>query len=285
MYQGGLKPPPGGSFSKQEIDAMVETGLNEKIPVSGGGLSKTRGKIDDINQTVSGKIADGAAAGKTVDPVKVAAETQRSEKAFTTVDPADKEPIAGVRDRFLEKNSNQYKYTKVRPAAEDATGYVPEGQGVTKEPRPIPVDEAQKLKSNTYRDIRESYGEQSSAVREAKKDLARGLKEGIYEHYPELRTLGKQEKVLIDLENALERFSNRHGNRDVVSVGGPLKVLAATAMGHPGTGLVGAALEMPGIKSRLAIALKASTRAQRSAARGRQITNAVTRETAATEQQ
>lgn len=278
MYQGGLKPPPG-TFSSEEVGAMVDKGLNDGIPVSGSGLEKTRGKIDTINKTVAKTIGEGAEQGKAVDPVRVASKTERSMEAFRTVDPADQAPITGVRDRFVDKNSTKAPYTKVAPGV-DEPGYVEIGKGETSVPKQIPVDEAQRLKQNTYRDIRESYGEQASGVREAKKDLARGLKEQIYEHFPELQQLGQEEKVLIDLENALERYSNRHGNRDMVSLGGPAKIgtLAAVGGGVGATaGAIGALLEIPAVKSRLAIAIRAAQRNQRRAARGRQVTNAASR--------
>lgn len=260
MYQGALKPPPG-SFKREEVAAMVDKGLVEGIPVSSKGLGTVRNRIDAIDDQVAGMIKEGAEAGKTVDPTKVASYTKRAEEAFTTVDPADINPIHGVRDRFLEKQSVKAPYTKVKPATEEGlTGYVPIGKGETSIPKPIPIDEAQALKRNTYRDIRESYGEQSSAVREAKKDLARGLKDGVYAHYPELKALGSSEKVLVDLETALERFANRHGNRDLIGLGGPAKILTgATAGGAGGAmGALAAALEIPFVKSKLAIALKKS---------------------------
>jgi hypothetical protein len=278
MYQGGLKPPPG-TYSAKEVTDMVDKGLNDGIPVSGSGLNKTRGKIDSINQQVAGTIKEGAEQGKTVDPVRAASQTERSMEAFKTVDPADQAPIVGVRDRFLDKNSTKAPYTKVSPGI-DEPGYVAVGEGSTSVPKSIPVDEAQRLKQNTYRDIRESYGEQASGIREAKKDIARGIKDQIYEHFPQLKELGREEKVLIDLENTLERYSNRHGNRDMVSLGGPAKIGTLTAVGGgvgATIGALGALIEIPAVKSRLAIAIRAAQRNRSRAARGRQVVNAVTR--------
>lgn len=284
LYESALKPPRG-TFDMSEVEAMVNKGLDEKIALSGmmpgKALDKTRGKIDAINDTVNKTIEEGNNAGKAVDPVKVAGYTDRSIERFTTVDPADKAPIIATRDRFLDKHSDKYPYTKIRPAVDDATGFVPVGEGVATYPRPIPVKDAQRLKQNTYRELRDSaFGEQVGAAREAKKDLARGLKEGVYDHFPQLREMGKAEKSLIDLENAIEMFATRYRNRDVVGLGGPAKVLTGSAMGGvvgQGVGLLGAMLEMPAIKTRIAIALRSAARGQRGPARGRQAMNAATR--------
>lgn len=285
LYQSALKPPTG-MMSEADEAQMIRTAMDEKVVLpfigtSESALEKVRGKVDAIDSEVAGTIAKGDAAGKTVDPVKVSGYTKRAEAAFETVDPADSAPIRGVRDRFLDEHTNEYPYTEIRPAVDDATGYVPVGTGVTKEPRPIPVGEAQKLKRNTYREIRDSYGEQSSAVREAKKDLARGLKEEIYNHFPELRALGQKEKALINLESALERFAKRQGNRDLIGIGTPISGGAVSAVtGSPTSGAVAmllrAAIDQPGVKSRLAIALRASARAKRGPAIGRQATTAAT---------
>lgn len=285
MYQSSLKPPPG-SYKASEVEAMVNSGLDNRIPVSRKGLGIARDKIDAMNKTVADKIATGAAEGKTVDPDRVAKYTDRSMEAFKTVDPADQSPIAGVRDRFIAEHSDTVPYTKIAPATEgvsDTTGYVPVGMGETRIPKPIPIDEAQKLKSNTYRDIRDSYGEQASAVRETKKDLARGLKDGILDHFPELRELGQNEKVMIDLENTLERFANRQGNRDMVGLGGPAKILTGATMGGAGevAGMLAAVMEKPEVKSRIAIALRSASRkigkaSARQPARIRQGLNAAT---------
>jgi hypothetical protein len=287
LYQRALKPPPS-MFDPPEQASMINAALDDKValPFVGNGtgaIEKVRGNIDNANKIVSAALDEGAAAGKTVDPAKVASHTNRSMERLTTVDPADKAPISGVRDRFLADHTNEYKYTKVRPAVEDGTGYVPTGEGVTKELRPIPIKEAQRLKTNTYRELRDSaYGEQVGPLREGKKDLARGLKEGVYEGlaetHPELRALGQYEKARIDLEAALEHFGKRQGNRDLINIGTPLTggaVGATTGSGAlaASAAFLSAALKNPGVLSRLAIALRAAKRLQQQPARGRQVAN------------
>lgn len=262
MYQSALKPST--ALPREDVAALVNAGLKEEIPVSAKGLEKTRTNIDQINTDIADTINKGAQQGKAVQPTKVAGYTSRSVDKFKDqVNPtADLGSIGGSTKEFLE---TQGKVTPANP------------QGI-----PIPVDKAQKLKQGTYSKLRDSYGEIGTAAKEAQKDLARGLKEEIYAQFPELRDKGLREKALIDLETTLERFANRHGNKDLVGIGSTIAGSAA----HAATGsnpiaaigmLAKSALDNPGIKSKIAIALKASKRAARQPARIRQGVNVVER--------
>jgi hypothetical protein len=268
QYQGALKPPPSW-FSPKEERVMITTALDEKIPLPfiGTGTSameKTRGKIDAINDTVAGTIKEGAAQGNTVDPVMVGSYTSRSLNKFgdQVDDLADVDAIKGVRDRFLERKGG------VTPANPAGT--------------PIPVDKAQQLKQGTYQKLRDSYGELSGAAKEAAKDLARGLKEEVYAQFPQLAGLGQKEKALIDLETSLERFAARQGNRDNIGLGTLMAGAGGGAVSGSGkmaiaVGIAKAALDNPGVKSRIAIALRAAARKQRTPAIGRQSVNVAER--------
>ena len=54
LYQSALKPPPG-SYSTAEVQNMVKTGLENKIPVSSEGVGKLGGLIKDLNKVVDRK--------------------------------------------------------------------------------------------------------------------------------------------------------------------------------------------------------------------------------------
>lgn len=266
MYQSALKPSSKDGLGS--IDEMTNAGLEAGIPVSRGGLDKTRAAIDTIDNQVESTIKAGAERGLTVDPTKVAGYTDRSIGKFIyqADNAADLAAVKGVRDRFLEQNSVKAPYTKIAPIVNEGSGFMPVGKGNTVMPRPIPVDSAHAMKRGTYRKLRDDYGELGSAPKEALKDLARGLKEGVYEHFPELRHLGQQEKVLIDLEQALERFAIRHGNKDLVGIGTPIFGTAAGVASGSGAGaalgaILKSAIDNPSIKSHLAIALKRASKA------------------------
>jgi hypothetical protein len=266
LYQSGLKPPTG-MLSEADESRMIQTAMDERIPLpfvgtSEKALTQTRGKIDAIDAQSKGTIAAGAAAGKTVDPNMVVGYTSRSYNKFKhQANPrADLDAIGKSGREFIETQGG------------DLSRGVPA--------KPIPVDKAQKIKQGTYSKLRDSYGELTGAAKEAQKDLARGLKEEIYDQFPELRELGKKEKALIDLEESLERFAKRQGNRDLVGIGTPITGGAVGAMTGNATvsgvaTLTKAAIDNPGVKSRIAIALRASARRGRTPARVRQAINAV----------
>ncbi len=227
-YQGALKPVTG--TPRPRVDSLVKGGLDYEIPVNAGGRLKNRTRIDEINNTVDTAIQN--AKGATVDPANVAAETNRSMKLFDTGMSSDQAPVIKMRDEFLNEN-----------------------------PNPIPIDKAQEMKRANYRMNKDAYGEQGVSTRETRKDIARGLKNGVYDALPpEIKLLGPEEGVRIDLEKALDRYANRHGNRDMMGIGTPIAATAIHAATGSGAGavaggLIKAAMEYPAIKSRIAIAL------------------------------
>lgn len=260
LYQSALKPAP--SLDPIEREAIIRTGLREGVVLNNDVVANVQKRIADINAKISEEIAARAEAGATVDPVKVAGYADRSAKRFAEqVNPdADLAAIGGVRKEFLQNNSTKAPFTKIRPGSEEELGrFVPDGEGVTVTPRPIPLDEAQRMKQGTYRKLKDSYGEQASAAREGQKDLARGLKDGIVEAFPEIANLNQNESALIALEGSLERFAGREGNHQLIGLGTPL-VLAATHSIAPT--FLKAALDNPNIKSRLAIALARASEKQ-----------------------
>lgn len=58
-YQSALKPPTG---DLGDARAMVNTGLQNGIPVSEAGVAKISSLVDQLNQTISSEIAEGSKA-------------------------------------------------------------------------------------------------------------------------------------------------------------------------------------------------------------------------------
>jgi len=172
---------------------------------------------------------------------------------------ADLSALEASKREFLNKHTDQAPYTKIAPSLDEG-GFVPNGEGSTPVERPLTLAEAQAEKVGTYRQLKDkAYGELKSSSIEAQKALARGLKEDVYAQYPELQALGAREGALIDLEGQLERYAARHGNRDAIGIGTPLKMIA----GGKVAGMLAGALEFPGVKSRLAIALNRAAQVSR----------------------
>jgi hypothetical protein len=231
LYQSALKPST--TLSRKEGVEILETGMQEKIPVSAKGLEMVRGKIDELRSQISEGIKARGAQGITVDSSKVV-KTLDDLEAFYKETPAPQshlDDLASLKEEFAAAHGQQ-----------------------------IPIDKAQKLKQNAYVLLRKSYGEMKSARVEGIKGIARGLKEQISEAYPEIAGLNERQSRLLDLEGVLERAVQRIDNHQMMGIGSGIAAGAGGAlMGKPGA-LVSFAgklvLDDPVVKSRIAIALR-----------------------------
>ncbi len=230
LYQSALKPT--WAMAKKQGMQMIDTGLGLKIPVSAEGAAALDTHIQNLRDAINQGIDQRTAAGRTVDSTKVVeALDGLKDWAKNTLDPQPKlEAIQKLEDNFI--------------AAHGQT---------------IPLDKAQQLKINTYGEIKNSYGEMSNVETEAKKQLARGLKEQISAVFPEVAGLNDQQSKALGLDEALTRAVWRIDNKDMLGIGLPLAASAGhAALGGPGltAAMVGKILlDNPAIKSRLAIVL------------------------------
>jgi hypothetical protein len=269
LYQSALKPST--TLSPEERAAIIQTGLKEGIPVSESGLNQVEQRIAEVNQQIADKIKSGAQAGATVDPTKVASRIDQAKKKFITVNPeADLAALDNSKAEFLRQHTPPTPQAPPQPPPSGLLGPngkpipppPPPPQAPPPTPQPIPLDEAQRLKQATYRKLKDSsFGEQTGAQKEGQKALARGLKEEIVSAFPELGQLNARDSALIKLNEELERFVGRSGNRELLGgIGTPLAAIAGEAAtgsvgGAVAAGALRAALGNPAIKSRLAIAL------------------------------
>jgi hypothetical protein len=232
LYQSALKPPPG-SYSTADVQGMVQTGLENKIPVSAGGIDRLNGLIKNLNQEVQAQIDAGAQAGQSVNKYAISSRLGATAKKFATqVNPAaDLNAVGASGNEFLDS-----------------------------QPTNIPVGDAQKLKSGTYQQLgNKAYGELSSATIEAQKSLARGIKEELETQFPEIKNLNAAESKLYDLQPALERAVRRIDNHDIISLGSKVAGGAGAVLGGAPGAVASTVMEkvlgMPLVKSQLAIAL------------------------------
>jgi len=235
-YESALKPST--AVSPADRAAAVQTGLQNSIPVSKAGLEKLGDLVDDLDAKKAAVIA--SSPGRTIDPYAVAQRTDATAQQFgnQVVAQPDLQAIQATKDQFLAER----------------------GQTPTTPAQPIPADQAQAMKSGTYQVLRGKYGEQGSAVVEAQKALARGLKEEIATQFPEIGNLNAAESKLLNLEPLLERAVARTGNHQAIGIGTPVAAAAGKALtGSTGAGAVIGALkgvlDNPLVKSRLAIAV------------------------------
>jgi hypothetical protein len=265
-YETALKPPPA-KYSQPQRSAMVQTALQNSIPVSKPGLEKLGDLIDDLNNKIAGEV--GSDPNRPIDTAKVAGYVDQAKARFAnqvTAQP-DLNAIEATRQQFLAERGAKPGTPAVPPqpiGLYDANGQQIMGPGSPANPptppQPIGAADAQAMKQGTYRVLRGKYGEQGSATVEAQKALARGLKDQIADAFPELKGMNAAESKLLDLQPVLERAVNRISNHQPIGIGTPILaggVKAAT--GSTGIGaaaaLYKAVVDNPVIKSRLAIAV------------------------------
>ena len=230
LYESAIKPST--TLSKEERMTRVTTALENNILPTQKGLDKIRSLISGIDDEVSNIIKTGPYKGNPINTDAVVKYLDElKDFAKKTVNPQDAlEDIAKVEQKFLEAKGTA-----------------------------MSVEDAHILKKNTYTELNKFYDKFTrNATIEAKKALARGLKEEVYALYPELRSMGKKEGALIALEESIERASSRISNRDIIGLGIPMKGAAGGIVGGaPGaiaTTAIGI-LDTPIVKSALAQAL------------------------------
>jgi hypothetical protein len=264
-YESAMKPSP--AIDASDRAAMVQTGLQNAIPISKGGVEKLSDLIDDLNSKIKGTIAQDP--NRPIDPNAVATRIDQVKDRFgnQVVAQPDLNAIEAQRQQFLAERGAKPGSPAVAPQPTgilDASGRpVMTAGSPAQPPTPAPMmgaQDAQSMKQGTYGILRGKYGEQGSAVVEAQKGLARGLKEEIATQFPEINNLNAAESKLLDLQPVLERAVNRISNHQVIGIGTPAVGAAAKAV----TGsspfaqaamIVKAVLDNPNVKSHLAIAL------------------------------
>jgi hypothetical protein len=235
QYQSALKPST--VLPRSEVQNMVQTGLNNAIPVSPSGIEKLGSMVDDLNQKIAGEIAKNP--NQPINKYSVASRLGKTAQQFgTQVNPeGDLNAVSESGNEFLRN-----------------------------QPTDIPASDAQALKQGTYRQLGDkAYGELSSATMESQKALARGLKEELAIAFPELSGLNAQDSQLLNLQDTLQRAVNRISNHQIAGIGTPMAAAGAKAI-TGSTGAAGVAALMkavfddPLVKSKLAIALNRASK-------------------------
>lgn len=187
LYQSALKPT--AAILKKSPD-VVKTGIKEGIKVSDSGLSKVTGIIDDIGDDVAKVIDQGIAEGKVV----------------------QKNQLIPYLDELKDYVGNSLGGKQLVKEVDEMAKKI-----IQDLPDNIPVQEAQKIKQNTYRLVNKYYGAMAPIEQEVKKQLARGLKEEIVKAVPEIAELNARDAKLIPLEESLKKAIARMGNREAIS--------------------------------------------------------------------
>lgn len=232
MYESALKPST--TISSPKRAAMVQTGIQNEIPVSSTGLEKLGNLVDDLNSKIKSTIDQGNQQGATVNKFSVASRLSDTAKKFSI----QVNPTTDLNS--ISESGNEFLNTQ---------------------PTKIPAGDAQALKQGTYQQLKSAaYGSMKNATIEAQKALARGIKEELVNQFPELKDLNSQESQLLNLDPVLEHAVNRISNHQIIGIGTPIAAGAAKSVtGSTGVGAVAglmkAVFDDPVIKSKIAIAL------------------------------
>lgn len=199
LMQSALKP--GASKLRDVIKGkattppVVKTLLDEGISVSESGMGKLNRLLTAKNDELRAIIAQSSA---TISPDDVAARAMTSRpKIAAQVTPAsDLKAFDAAIDEFVQAH---------------------QGSGLIKGGTPIPVQEAQALKTGTYSNLgTKAYGELKGASVEGQKALARGLKEEIEAAIPtaDVQGINRQIGRLQEAQDPLGRRVALAANRD-----------------------------------------------------------------------
>lgn len=232
LYASSIKQST--SIPMEQRAANVKAGLEGGYVPNKKGLGRLYDDIGVLNDQIGQKISESANNGKRVSV----------EDVISRLDDVKQRAI----DSFGDNNNVLSKIDDFATSLREHPAVV-DGQ--------IPVDVAQKMKVNTYKQLKNAYGELKGFEVEAKKAMARGAKEEIVNQIPELADLNAKDSTLINLEKVLFKAVNRIENRDVVGIGVPIK-MATGAMGGAQGAIAGALLgliDTPAIKANLAIAM------------------------------
>lgn len=233
LMQSALKPGMKASLQavkSGEVPPVVNTMLKEGINVSPRGMDKLNVLLNATDEEIKDAIASVTA---NVSPLKVTSRLSDTARTFgQQVNPvSDLNAVSKAGHEFLAAHPQ------------------------------LTVQEAQALKTGTYRQLRGKFGELKSADVESQKALARGLKEEIADEVRnslagfkgqlgmkggiDIDPLNAREGALIAAREELARRLVVSGRRDPMG-------LSSLAISHPATFLTALIDRSPAIKSMIA---------------------------------
>lgn len=254
LYGGLLKPKQGLKDSFGNAKEIAGTLLEQRAPISRGGLEKVAGRMKDSRNTAMGMVRDAEAAGMQ----GVVAKDVLSE--FKPV-------VQELRKRVDIGQANALGEVGKRGKRILATTGRTGGD--------IPLTKAQQLKetaqeasSGAYRALERGGQKQLSAEDLLDTAVARGLKQGIERKVPGVQAQNAMTQKLLGgtraLEDAVEREANNNmlgGGRDWAAL---LAGITGTGAGGPAGGVLAAggmrALATPSTGSRIAIGMNEASK-------------------------
>ena len=193
LYQSALKPSTatGAPAAKD----LVETGLNEAIFLTGGGVERTAAKIDDLETALGNAITKAGKKGAFVETATLKPYIDDAKNILgETVDVKGSRQAKNIIDTMYRNFVKKYG-------------------------KKVPIELAQELKTNTYQVLKNSYGELANATKEGMKQLTRGLKEGIVDAAPIVGDINVRLRSLYQFDEALGKAAGRAKNLNLLGIG------------------------------------------------------------------
>lgn len=253
LYQSALTPPL--SKGPYKINRMVQTGLENGVPVSEAGKDAAQGVADKAGAAIDA-LLQNAPAGHMINPQDMVKPLQDLKLQYSagTGDPVLLSQITDVESNFLKRH-----------------------------PQPMTPQEAAAAKTGIYKELsvadNAAYNSGGMAAPNAlavqsKQDIAGAILDDLGGIYPEIRGLGSEQGGAFELKGAIDRLVTKEANKKrtpyfvPMAMGGMLGSGAGAAVGgHSAEGgimgaagmaaahLIREAIEDPEIKSKIAIQL------------------------------
>lgn len=208
--QSAAKYPKGEGWPVYRRQNVAEAQLERNIYPTLGSYEKNWQKITEIGDKVQGLVDTYATRGDVI-PVKI------------------------VWNKFEElrnyyKNSpNPQPYLDIIQEFEN--GFTLSKSVIGRGPNAVfPIDQGYKTKQWVYEQMGKRY--ESSIPPGITADLNMAVADGIREHmagrYPEIATLLKEEHTRLEVEKAIRGAVKRIPDKDLIGLGGPLKIVASS---------------------------------------------------------
>ncbi len=185
---------------------LVQTGLDERVFLSQGGVERVAAKIDDMERILGTHLDDAEAAGARISTAGMQSYVDEAKELFKY----DVDVKAG--QQAISELDDLVKNFKLEHGAY------------------IPIAEAQKIKVKTGQQLAKYYDRLTSVGIEGRKQATRFLKEKIVEAAPKVGDVNIRLSKLYEFDKALDASTRRIKNLNLLGLGA--KIIGSS--GRPG---------------------------------------------------
>lgn len=226
------------SLTPEERASITGTALKENLMPTYAGTGKAQMTLSMLGDKIDNLIQTSTQSGAKIPANEVLrniGDVRNELGGFKIESPSDIKEINAIEKQFrdmVRKGKKQY----------------------------VTPEELQSFKQDVYKRV--DYGrapEKPTVAKEAAyKAMGRAAKESIESVVPSVAELNKRQGALIELLPNLQRSAARIENRDILGIGGPIKIGSGSALGGDVGAIAGAGqsiFEMPKVKAKTALEL------------------------------